>query len=86
MMPRLSEPPGVSHLWWIAGAAGVGFLTSFLLSDRLKLQVPVYQLAYVLGVPPPLWSPRFPSRGSLLRATGRVARQTITLVVMIATR
>jgi hypothetical protein len=49
-MRRASEPPGFSHLWWIPGAACIGFLASFLLSDRLRLPATAYQLAYVILV------------------------------------
>jgi hypothetical protein len=49
-MRRASEPLGVSHLWWIAGAAGVGLLASLLLSDRLRLPAAAYQLVYVILV------------------------------------
>jgi hypothetical protein len=47
-MRRTSEPLGVSHLWWIPGAAGIGFLASFLLSDRLRLSATGYQLLYII--------------------------------------
>jgi hypothetical protein len=49
-MPGAGEPLGVSHLGWIPGAAGVGFLASFVFTDWLRLPATASQLVYVILV------------------------------------
>jgi len=44
------EPVGVRHLWWIPGAAGVGFLASFVFTDWLRFPATASQLVHVLLV------------------------------------
>lgn len=44
------EPVGVRHLWWIPGAAGVGFLASFAFTDWLRFPATASQLVHVLLV------------------------------------